>query len=153
MIKNEKIKERDRIRKGKWHPERSNHLIKTNFRKKFGTKITTPEIQKIWKDYIETYIIPNLAKGIVVKIGNKDKIWVKATPITEHKKAMALLSKGLMYRGGRIVEANINLDSSKYIYKIVYESGYKKLTDKMFFEAHPKIKKAVNESIKKGTLL
>lgn len=148
-----KSKLKGKSKAGKWNQERTNYLIKTGFKKKFGSKITAPEINKIWKDYIETHIIPNLEKGIVVKVGLKSKFWVKATPIIKHKKAMSLLSKGLMYNGGRIVAANINLDSSQYIYKIVYENDIKKVTDKIYFEAHSNIKKAVNESIKNGKLL
>ena len=66
---------------------------------------------------------------------------------------MSLRSKGLAYRNGKIVEADINFDTSNYIYKVVYENISFKQDKKIFFKPNVKISKAVNEGIINGKLI
>lgn len=140
-------------KKNKWSTPRVHSLIKRDFKSKFNKKITTLEINKIWGSYIEEGLISGLKKDGVYKLGGKIKVWVKATPISKHKRAMSLLNKGLMYVGGRVTEAKLNFESSEYIYKIVFESSGFKSKFKLFFKPHQNISNAVRDSIKKGKLI
>jgi hypothetical protein len=136
-----------------WDTVRIHYLIRKRFKERYNRKITTKEVNAIWKTYIEEHIIKQLAVGQIVYLDKDTRIWVKATPITESKVAMSLLKKGLMYKGGRIVEAKINYDTSEYIYDIVLETRQWKHTNKLYFTPHPLIRKAVREGIIKGKLL
>lgn len=137
----------------KWTTERLHFQIKKMYKRKFKQKITTPEINKIWNAYIEEEIINNLALGQVVNIDKKSRVWVKATKTIENKKVMALLEKGLMFKGGRVTEANMNLSTSEYIYDIVFESTRLKSKERLYFEPHRNLSKAVQEGILKGKLI
>lgn len=139
--------------RGIWNQKRVDFFIQKRYKKVFKSKIGIRDIHKIWNDYIEEVVIKPLSVGSIVKIDKRSKIWVKATPTLENKRAVALFNKGLMYSGGRIVEANLNFDNSKYIYKVVYENTSFKGNGQLFFNADQKIKKAVNEGIKQGKLL
>ena len=137
----------------KWSTPKVHYFVKKNYKKSFKEKITTPEINKIWNDYVEEEIISNLRIGSVVRIDDKTKIWVKATKTTDNKRAMSLLRKGLMYSNGRIVEANLNLDSSEYIYKIVLETERFREKTKLFFKPHKNLSLAVTEGVKNRKLI
>lgn len=131
----------------------SNLMIRRIYKKEFKKTISDSEINKIWDSYINDHILPILKKGDVVSLNGVLKIWVKATPINKHKRAMALLNKGLMYVGGRIKEANISVDSSEYIYKILLESNSEKNKKKTFFKPHTRLSSTVREGIKSGKLI
>ena len=137
----------------KWTTERLHSQIKKMYKRRFKQRITTPEINKIWNTYIEEEIINNLALGQVVNIDKKSRVWVKATKTIENKKVMALLEKGLMFKGGRVTEANMNLSTSEYIYDIVFESTRLKSKERLYFEPHRNLSKAVQEGILKGKLI
>ena len=139
--------------KNKWTTERLHFQIKKMYKSKFKQRITTPEINKIWSAYIEEEIVNNLELGQVVNIDNQSKMWIKATKTIENKKVMALLEKGLMFKGGRVTEANMNLSTSEYIYDIVFESTRLKSKERLYFEPHRNLTKAVQEGILKGKLL
>lgn len=139
--------------KNKWTTERLHSQIKKMYKVKFKQRITTPEINKIWNTYVEEEIIKNLELGQVVNIDNQSKMWVKATKTIENKKVMALLEKGLMFKGGRITKANMNLSTSEYIYDIVFESTRLKSKERLYFEPHRDLTKAVQEGILKGKLI
>ena len=127
--------------------------ISDNDKKKFKKKITSTQINKVWADYIEEEITKPLSFGAIVNIDKYSKIWVKATPLVEHKRAMSLLEKGLIYNGGRIKEANISFDNSEYIYKVVYENKSFDKKIQLYYKPHSNISKAVNEGIKQGKLI
>lgn len=139
-------------KKSVWQQDRLNATTKRLFKKKFGQKLNLAEMQKIWSDYIGE-ISKDLAKGTVVNLTKNTKIWVKATPMVENKRAMALFEKGLMYFGGKIVPANINLDTSQYIYDVVLESSLHKECKRIYFQPHKNISKAVREGIISGKLV
>lgn len=136
-----------------WTTERLHSQIKAQYKKSFKKKITTPEINKIWSSYIEEEIINNLALGQVVNIDKCNRVWVKATKTIDNKRAMALLEKGLMFNGKRVVEANMNLSTSEYIYDIVFESTKLKSKEHLYFEPHANLSKAVRQGILKGKLI
>ena len=138
---------------GVWQQDRVNYAIKMSLKRKFRKQISIRKISKVWEDYMQEEIIKPLSIGIPVKIDKFSSIWVKATPITEHKRAMALFKKGLMYKNRRIVPVNLNFDTSKYIYSIVYENNCAKKERKLFFKPNAKISKAVSEGIKAGKVL
>lgn len=127
--------------------------IKKAYKKKFKEKITTPEINKIWRDYVQEEFIKTLKVGGIVNIDESSRVWVKATRTSEKKNAMSLLNKGLMYKNGRIVEANMNLSTSEYIYDIIIESKRWKQETKLYFQPHRDLSKAVREGILKGKLI
>lgn len=135
-----------------WQQDRLNATTRLLFKKKFKQRLNLADMQKIWSDYIEE-ISKDLAKGTVVYLTKNTKIWVKATPTVENKRAMSLLEKGYMYLNGKIVPANINLDTSKYIYDIVLESNLNKECKKIYFQPHKNISKAVREGIISGKLV
>lgn len=144
-------------KRGVWQTPRLHYFIKRSFKRKFGVKITSAEIGKIWSDYVAEDIIKPLSAGAIVKLDRKNKVkmWVKATPITEHKRAMALLKKGLTYSPSHrgVIEANLNLDTSRYIYDIVYENENYKGGFKLYYKPHPTISKAVANNIKQGKII
>lgn len=127
--------------------------IKRKLKKKYKIRITEGQINKVWRDWVEESIIKPLGVGGVVEIDTNSTIWVKATPTYKHKRAMSLRSKGLAYRNGKIIEADINFDTSNYIYKVVYENGFFKGNKKLFFKPNVKISKAVNKGIINGKLI
>lgn len=138
---------------GVWQSDRLHAKITYFFKKQYKLRINGQEAQRIWNDYIQEEIIKPLSIGAVVNLTPKTTMWVKATPILEHKKAMALFKKGLMYQNGKIVPININFDTSKYIYEIVFESKCMNEDYKLYFKAHPTISKAVYEGVTKGKLI
>lgn len=127
--------------------------IKLKLKKKHKLKITDGKINRVWKDWIEDQIINPLSVGTIVNIDDNSRIWVKAIPVYKNKRAMSLRSKGLAYRNGKIVEAEINFDTSNYIYKVVYENKCIKSDNKIFFKPHKNISKAVNKGIINGKLI
>ncbi len=131
----------------------ANEGIKRRFKKYLGVEITSKEINKIWNDWVEENIITPLSVGTIVQIDKDSTIWVKATPIYKHKRAMALLGKGKMFADGRVIDADINFDTSKYIYKVIYENRKFKGKTQLFYKPHPEISKAVNEGIINGKLI
>ncbi len=137
----------------RWVTPRVHGFIKREFKTKYKKRITTPEINKIWNSYIEEEILNNLKVGAVVDLDYGSRIWVKARRRSEDKKAMALLNKGLMYSGGRVVEAKLNMSTTQYIYDIVFESRRYKHKKKIFFQPHANLSKAVSEGILKGKLI
>jgi len=138
---------------GEWSTPRVHGLIKRDFKRRFKQRITTPDINKIWTSYIEEEILSKLMVGSVVNLDTKSRIWVKARKRSEDKKAMALLHKGLMYSGGRVVEAKLNLSTTEYIYDIVFETKRYKHKKKIFFQPHSDLSKVVREGILKGKLI
>jgi hypothetical protein len=136
-----------------WSTPRLHFLIKKRYKNNFRERITTPEINKIWNSYIEEEILSNLKIGAIVKLDKQTKIWVKATPIIKHKRAMSLLTNGFMYVGGRVKEANMRFDSSKYIYKIMLETDRYKDKLQLFFKPHKNLSNVVSEGIKQGKLI
>lgn len=139
-------------KKNAWSTPRVHHKVQKEF-KRHWLKITSPEINKIWTTYIEEEIIKTLEVGGVVYLDSESRIWVKATKTIEKKNAMALLSKGLMYKNGRIVEANMDLNTSEYIYDIVFETRRFKEKTKLYFQPHRNLSKAVRQGILKGKLI
>jgi hypothetical protein len=111
------------------------------------------EINKIWKDWIDECVVKPLNVGTIVKLDKESKIWVKAIPVHKHKRAMSLRSKGLAYVSGKIREANINFDTSKYIYKVVFETERVNKKVKLFYKPHISIKKSVSDGIVNGKLI
>lgn len=127
--------------------------IKKRFKTKYKKRISINDINKIWKDWVYETIEKPLNVGSVVNIDKKSKIWVKAIPLHKHKRAMSLRNKGLTCLNGKIQEAKVNFDTSKYIYKIVFETDRMGKDIKLFYKAHPKIKKSVNDGIINGKLI
>jgi hypothetical protein len=127
--------------------------IKRKFKKIYKKKISTSEINKIWKDWIDECIVKPLNVGTIAKLDKESKIWVKAIPTHTHKRAVSLRSKGLAYVSGKIREANINFDTSKYIYKVVFETERFNEKIKLFYKPHINIKKSVSEGIVNGKLI
>lgn len=140
-------------KKSIWQQDRLNATTKRLFKKKYKQRLNLTDMQKIWSDYIDEVVIKGLEKGSVVNLSKNTKIWVKATPTIENKRAMALLEKGLMYFGGKIVPANINLDTSRYIYDVVLESSLNRECNRIYFQPHKNISKAVREGIISGKLV
>lgn len=136
-----------------WQTDRLHSQIKLHFKRYYKKRITGQDIQRIWKDYIQEEIINPLSVGSVVELDDYSTIWVKATPVLEHKKAMSLLKQGLMYKNGTVQEANINFDTSKYIYKIMFENTGMNKEYKLYFKPHRDLSKAVNEGIVNGKLI
>ena len=135
-----------------WQTELVHYNIKLAFKRKLKKRISSRDINKILDAYVEEAIIKKLEVGGIVDL-KFAKIWVKATPISEHEWAMSLLKKGKMFKGGMIVDANLNFDTTKYIYKIMLEAERYKGDLKVHYAPHPKISKAVHEGINKGKLL
>lgn len=138
---------------GEFTTHRVHGIIKRKFKKEFNKRITTKEINKIWASYIEEDVIANLKKGVVVDLAHNMRVWVKARKRIEDKRAMALLNKGLMYSGGRVVPLKINLSTTKYIYDIVFEIKNYKHKNKIYFKPHKDLSKAVSEGILTGKLI
>ena len=140
--------------KNSWNTKEFYTSIKREVKSKHKIKINGLEIAKVWKDYVELHICENLKKGNKVELKKTACLWVKATPLLEHKTAFHMFSKGLMYSQKRIKEAKIKLDSSKYIYKIVLDKlGNKETEYKMYFKPHKLLRNAVSEGIEKGKLI
>lgn len=136
-----------------WSSSILNLKIKKHFKVKYKKRITVPEINKIWGDYVQEEVINTLSVGGIVNMDPSNRIWVKASPTSENKRFMALLSKGLMYRNGKIVEANINMATSEYIYDIIFETKKWKHETKLFFQPHRNLSKAVRQGILNGKLI
>ena len=136
-----------------WNTVRVNTMLRKRFKRKFKKKLLVSDISNIWKDYIKEDVLNNISKGIVSDIDNSSRIWVKATRTVDNKRFMSLLSNGLMYRRGRILEADINMNTSEYIYDIVFESKRWKSNVKLFFQPHKDLSKAVRDGILKGKLI
>ena len=136
-----------------WQTDRLHAQIKLHFKRQYKTRIVGQEIQRVWNDYIAEEIIKPLSVGSIVELNDKATLWVKATPILEHKTAMSLFKRGLMLQGGKVVPININFDTSKYIYDIVYENKDMNDEYKLYFKPHPTISKGVHEGIKAGKLV
>ncbi len=131
-----------------------NKKIKRDFKNKYNQKITTQEINKIWHDYVKMGVLEDLSNGGIVNLFNDMKIWVKAIPIHENKRAMALLNKGLMYVGGRIVEAKLNHYESRFIYKITADINRDKdLCNNIYFAPHRNLKLAFKDGLKRGKII
>jgi hypothetical protein len=146
------MKKEPYIKRFIWDTKRVHWCIKEKFKRK-GSKITSPEINAIWKSYVEEAIVKPLEKGDVVYLSPNARLWVKATPAIDNKRFVSLLEKGLMYSQGRIVKADINFDTSDYIHSVVFETKLWKSENKLYFTPHPNIKKRVRESIIKGQLI
>lgn len=127
--------------------------IKKKFKRIYKKKISKSEINKIWSDWIDECVVKPLNVGSVVRLDKESKIWVKAIPTHKHKRAMSLRSKGLAYVSGKIREANINFDTSKYIYKVIFETERFNEKIKLFYKPHVNIKRSVSEGIVNGKLI
>jgi len=138
---------------GVWQSDRLHAKITYFFKRYYKVRINGQEAQRIWNDYIQEEIIKPLSVGAVVKLTPRTTMWVKATPILEHKKAMSLFKKGLMFQNGKIFPININFDTSKYIYEVMFESECMNKDYKLYFKPHPTISKAVHEGVTKGKLI
>lgn len=136
-----------------WQSDRVHANIKLHFKRHYKQRITGQEIQRVWNDFIQEEIVKELSENGICKLDNSSMIWVKAVPILEHKKAMSLFKKGLMYQNGRIVPINLNFDTSKYIYDIVYDNEGMNKDYKLYFKPHAMLSKGVHEGIKKGKIL
>lgn len=136
-----------------WSTPRLHYFIKKRYKKAFKEKITTPEINKIWNTYLEEEVINTLAVGGVVNLDASSRIWVKASPTSQNKRFMSLLEKGFMYRNGKIVEANLNMSTSEYIYDIIFETKRWREETKLYFQPHANLSKAVRQGILKGKLI
>lgn len=142
-----------KINENGWSPTILNIKIKKFFKKKYKQRITVLEINKIWGDYVQEDVINTLSVGGIVNIDSDSRIWVKASPTSENKRFMALLNQGLMYRNGKIVEANLNMSTSEYIYDIIYETKRWNHKTKLFFQPHRNLSKAVRQGILNGKLI
>lgn len=143
---------KSKIGLSEWDNKELQTRLRKRVKRQTKVKITNREINKIWETFINEEIIPTLIINSVYNFGGGVKLWVKATPIMQHKRAVALMKKGLMYRQGRVMDAKINYDSGKYIYKIYLETRERE-GKRIFFNAHSNLKKAVRESINKNKLI
>lgn len=143
---------KSKIGLSEWDNKELQTRLKKSARRKTKVKITNRDVNKIWETFIDEEIIPALVINSVYDFGGGVKLWVKATPIMQHKRAVALMKKNLMYRQGRIMPVKINYDTGKYIYKIYLEIKNRE-GKKIFFNAHSNLKKVVTESINKNKLI
>lgn len=147
------VKKRPAKKRSEWSTERLHSIIKQTCKRRYKAKITGREINKIWSDFIDEHINKGLEVGSIVNLKEFAKIWVKATPILEHKTASALLKRGKIMKGRMIVDANINLSSSDYIYKIMFEPLKYKGDIKVYFKAADSLRNAVNKGIEERKLI
>ena len=152
LLNKDKARVREANRR-KFSAEVINSNIRNSFKKRYKLKVSDRDINKVWSEWVTECISEPLELGIVVNIDSSSKIWVKAIPVNKHKRAMALRDKGLAYVGRRITKANINFDTSKYIYKVVYENTKFKYDTKVFFKPHANISKSVSKGINRGKIL
>jgi hypothetical protein len=147
------VKKRPAKKRSEWSTERLHSIIKQTCKRRYKAKITGREINKIWSDFVDEHINKGLEVGSIVNLKEFAKIWVKATPILEHKVAVSLLKRGKMFKDKMVVDANINLDSSDYIYKIMFEPLKYKGDIKVYFKPNASLKKAVYNGIKERKLI
>lgn len=143
---------KSKIGLSEWDNKDLQSRLRKRVKKQTGVRITNTDINKIWNTFIEEEILPTLMINSIYNFGGGVKLWVKATPIMEHKRAVALLRKGLMYRRRKVIDAKINYDSGKYIYKICLDTENKK-GKRIYFKPNEKLKKVVRESINKNKLI
>jgi hypothetical protein len=146
------LKKTKEMKSLQWNQPEMDRQIKRAFKIHYKKKITSAKINKVCRDFIEQYISIPLSKGEIVTI-NEHVFMVKSKHIADNKRIMSLLDKGLMYKNGRIVRANLNFDTSSHIEKIVYENKDREQNNKLFFEAHKNIKASVRKGIISGKLV
>lgn len=114
--------------------------IKKRFRKTFKKSITSTEIDKIWSDYVDEKVNELLSNG-KIEFTEGFTLEVVGRKILDNKVMVALLSKGLMLRGGRVQKAiMLNKRRPEISYKI--EMKNKNFKDgELYFQAHSEIKK------------
>lgn len=124
-------------------------IVMRSFKKKFKKKIGVRKINSIMKDFFINDIGGELAKGKSFK-WNSLEFSVETTHVTDNKRFMTLLDKGLMISNGRVVKANVNQDTFGFINKIILKV---KDRDDVYFTPHKNLKKAVIEGIISGKLV
>ena len=118
--------------------------IKKRFRKTFKKKITATLIDAIWEAYLDEKIKELLSNG-KTEFTEGFALEVVGRKIIENKVMYALLSKGLMVRGGRVRKAiMLNNRRPGLSYKI--EMKNKNFKDgKLYFVADGRIKKKLTD--------
>jgi hypothetical protein len=136
----------------KFDKPRVHRRIKKTCKKK-GIKVSAKEINFIWKEYIKAKITEPLSTFAETRIEGMGKFIVKATPITKHRMAKTILEKNRMLKSGNLLEANRDLRTSKYIYKICFEPTNRRGEKDVYFKAHKNISKEVYKGITNSTIL
>jgi hypothetical protein len=118
---------------------------KRTLKKKFGKEVSLTECYKVWEDYYTYAILNPLLKHGKVQIDSNLSIEIVGQRIEDNPKLIALLSNGLNKNGIIKDAVKFNNNRPDIAYKIVLiDRNYK---GKLIFEANPKLKKAVSESI------
>lgn len=120
--------------------------IKKRFRKAFKKKITSRQIDKIWSDYVDAKA-EELLSGGKIELSDGFEFEIVGKKIIEDKRLFALMSNGLMLKGGRVMKSTgLNKSRPGFSYKIEMKNKNFKDGD-LYFEAHPGIKKKVRETL------
>jgi hypothetical protein len=109
-------------------------------------RVKDSEIKKVWKDFVNEFVCKELAEGNSVWLDGKMKLEVVGERLKEGTPEYELMKKGLYYSYGKI--RKLNKVSPKRIgikYKIEFETSRTK--HKLYFEASPKLRKAVNKAL------
>ncbi len=115
---------------------------KRKYKKRFGRKIKTTEIKKIWDEYLD-FTIERVLKGGEVIVDKYSRLEVVGTPIWNDKNFIERLKKGKALRNGYFVTANLNPKRRDVKYKIVYTNTYRDV----YFKPHPNFSKQVHQTL------
>lgn len=111
-----------------------------------GLRYTKTEIRKVWKDYVENVLIPELVDGKQVKLNKRNKLEVVGERVLKGTRSYDLLAKGkYVTRNGYMKSAdNMNIRRRGIKYGVKLFTDYEKT---FYFKAHPKISSAIHKTL------
>lgn len=117
-----------------------------NIKKRYKSKVTLKQAQKVWRDWVEYGVVVPLLKYGKVQIDQNFSIEIVGKKMINDPKIYGLVVNGLSFNG--IKKQNNFGDSRRGIkYKIVVkDKNYTK--GQLIFEADKKLSKRVHEQLK-----
>lgn len=133
-------------KKGKYQESAVLKSAVKRLKKATGKKMAKSAIKKVWRDYVEHFVIPELMAGKSVQLNKRNKIEVVGEKIVKGTRSYDLISKGMyVTRTGFIKKAD-NMNKRRLGVKY----GVKLITDydkKFYFRPHSKISKSVHKAL------
>lgn len=133
-------------KRGVYNEERVIAGLQKRIKRKFGFTPKPYEIRTVWRNWTDM-VVDMLTKGEMVMLDKKNKIYVMGERLKEGTTAHRLMMEGKTMKGNKIVKINkINARHLGIKYKIHFEHTGR-IRDDVYFEASPKLKKAVKNAL------
>ncbi len=120
-------------------------IAQRRVKKVTGKVVDKKEIKRVWKNWLEEYVIKGVLAGKKIPMGKYANIYVQGTPLLQID-ALPLIKAGkCVSRNGTIRKIKFNRKRKDIVYEVVYENELAK--SKLYFDTAPPLAKRLTKSL------